>query len=135
MQETVRPGRRSGLGPTALWISLVSGAPTVSPVQVEGPMSAGERANPSATTAPSRSESPGTIAGSAHCPQKAHLGVGKVHRLHDPHVLERLGCVLRVATAAMAKEELPHDLGHLLSRLAELEVTIRPRRRRAPDKR
>ena len=58
-----------------------------------------------------------------------------MHRLHDPQVLERLGCVLRAATEAMAKEELPRDLGYLLSRLAELEVTGRPRRRRAPDER
>ena len=58
-----------------------------------------------------------------------------MHRLHDPQVLERLGCVLRAATEAMAKEELPHDLGRLLSHLGELEVTGRPRRRPAPDKR
>ena len=80
---------------------------------------------------------PGTIAGLGALPAKGSSKgeVGKVHRLHDPHVLERLGCVLRAATEDMAKEELPHDLGRLLSHLGELEVTGRPRRRPAPDKR
>ena len=80
---------------------------------------------------------PGTIAGLGALPAKGSSKgeVGKVHRLHDPHMLERLGCVLRAATEDMAKGELPHDLGRLLSHLGELEVTGRPRRRPAPDKR
>jgi len=56
-----------------------------------------------------------------------------VYRLHDPQVLENLGCVLRAAMNDMAKEELPQDLVRLLARLAQLEVTARPRRRLATD--
>jgi len=80
---------------------------------------------------------PGTIVGLGALPANGSSKgeVGKVHRWHDPHVRKRLGCVLRAAMEDMAKEELPHDLGQLLSHLAELEVTGRPRRRPAPDKR
>jgi hypothetical protein len=58
-----------------------------------------------------------------------------VHRVYDPHDLKRFGRVLLVATEDMAKEEIPHEIGHLLSRLRQLEPTVRPRPRREPHQR
>jgi hypothetical protein len=50
-----------------------------------------------------------------------------VHGFKDLHVLERLGCGLRLAMENVAKEELPHELGALLLRLAQLQPTARAR--------
>jgi hypothetical protein len=60
--------------------------------------------------------------------------VGKVPRCNELHVLKRLGCGLRLAMENVANEELPHELGHLLSRLAQLQPTARLRPRPIPDR-
>jgi len=58
-----------------------------------------------------------------------------VHRLYDPHFLKRFGPVLRVAMEDMVKEEMPQEIGDLLSRLRQLEPSARRRARREPGPR
>jgi hypothetical protein len=58
-----------------------------------------------------------------------------VHRVYDPQDLKRFGPVLRVATEDMIKEEMPYEIGHLLSRLRQLEPTARPRPGHKPQRR
>ena len=56
-----------------------------------------------------------------------------MHPVHDPRFLARLGPVLRVATEEMVKEEMPHEIAHLLIRLRELETAAREQPRREPN--
>jgi len=51
---------------------------------------------------------------------------------NDLYLLERLGCGLRLAMKNVPKEELPHELGRLLSRLAQLQPTLDDDRGRSP---
>jgi hypothetical protein len=46
-----------------------------------------------------------------------------------------LGPVLRVATEAMVKEQMPHEIAHLLTRLRELETAAHEQAAREPEQR
>jgi hypothetical protein len=61
--------------------------------------------------------------------------VATVHRLYNPHFLKRFGPVLRVAMEDMLKEEMPREIGDLLSRLRQLEPSARRHARREPGQR
>jgi hypothetical protein len=66
---------------------------------------------------------------------RAKCEVAAVHRLYHPHFLKRFGPVLRVAMEDMVKEEMPQEIGDLLSRLRQLEPSARRQARRDPAQR